>query len=382
MQAFPVLLPSGARYWTVVDDDVRPVPTADHWLRYLRFGKDRAESTTKSYAGGAALYLSWCELTGRDWRVAARDLGLFILWLKWTSSATSRSRTKVVFGPGSEIVRHERRTNTVLTAVRGLLAYAVSVGKAPTWVLGQIYNLADSSSLPQEAQGESGGLFYRMGARHRLPEPESDVDRASDEEIVSMFLACRNARDRLIVLLLSRVGLRRGQAAGLHRSDCHLLPDSRGLGCKHTGAHLHIVRRQNENGAWSKSRKEQILPVDFLVVQAFDQYCDERHARLGTGGSDFLLVNLFQKPLGEPMPPGAINEIYQALNRRARLSRNVAPHISRHAAGSNWADADATLDEVQALLGQKNPESARPYLHPAAIRLREAVERVPSPRVR
>ncbi|WP_267891416.1 hypothetical protein [Streptomyces sp. XY413] len=35
---------------------------------------------------------------------------------------------------------------------------------------------------------------------------------------------------------------------------------------------------------------------------------------------------------------------------------------------------------MQALLGQKNPESARPYVIPDQARLREAVERVPSPR--
>ncbi|MEU1011284.1 hypothetical protein [Streptomyces sp. NPDC005890] len=39
------------------------------------------------------------------------------------------------------------------------------------------------------------------------------MDRATDEELVAMFLECRNARDRLIVLLLGRVGLRRGYKA-------------------------------------------------------------------------------------------------------------------------------------------------------------------------
>ncbi|MFF8642715.1 hypothetical protein [Streptomyces sp. NPDC015345] len=35
------------------------------------------------------------------------------------------------------------------------------------------------------------------------------MDRATDEELVAMFLERRNARDRLIVLLLGRIGLRR-----------------------------------------------------------------------------------------------------------------------------------------------------------------------------
>ncbi|MGW8557673.1 hypothetical protein [Streptomyces tubercidicus] len=54
--------------------------------------------------------------------------------------------------------------------------------------------------------------------------------------------------------------------------------------------------------------------------------------------------------------------------------------MARRAFGSNVADAGGSLDEVQALLGQTHPESPRPYLIPDRTRLREAIERVPSPR--
>jgi transposase-like protein len=67
----------------------------------------------------------------------------------------------------------------------------------------------------------------RLRAEHRLHEPETPVDRASDEEIVALVKACRSARDRLIVLLMARAGLRRGEVAGLRRSDLHLLVDNR-----------------------------------------------------------------------------------------------------------------------------------------------------------
>ncbi|MFI1586124.1 tyrosine-type recombinase/integrase [Embleya sp. NPDC020630] len=382
VRAFPVDLPSGVRYWTVVDDDLLVVPVADQWLRFLRFGRSRAELTTKAFAGGASLYLRWCQATGRQWPTAARDLGLFMVWLKYTPSTPDGRAAPVVLGPGAEPARGERRINAVLSAVRGLLSYAVSVGEAPRSVLGQIYELADSRDLPVEAQGEDSGLSYRLRARHRVREPEADVDRASDEELVAMFLECRSARDRLVVLLHGRVGLRRGQVAGLRRGDCHLLPDSRALGCDHKSAHLHVRRRENSNGAWSKSKQAWTQPLDFLVVQAFDQYVDERHEILGAGGSDFLLVNLFREPLGAPMTPDALGELFERLSRRAKLSRKVGPHMARRAFGSNVSDAGGSLDEVQVLLGQKHPGSARPYLIPDRARLREAIERVPSPRVR
>ena len=60
-------LPSGARYWTVLDDELAVVRVADRFLRHVRFGRDGAESTTKSYAHSLALFLRWCAWTGRDW---------------------------------------------------------------------------------------------------------------------------------------------------------------------------------------------------------------------------------------------------------------------------------------------------------------------------
>jgi site-specific recombinase XerD len=52
----------------------------------------------------------------------------------------------------------------------------------------------------------------------------------------------------------------------------------------------------------------------------------------------------------------------------------------RHAFGSNLADAGAALDEIQELLGHAAAASSAVYLHPDPGRLRDAVERVPSPR--
>src|SRR5664279_4261769 len=71
MRAFCVRLPSGARYWTVLDEDLAVVAVADSFLRHVRFGRDGAESTTKSYAYSIALFLRWCARTGRTWHTNA-----------------------------------------------------------------------------------------------------------------------------------------------------------------------------------------------------------------------------------------------------------------------------------------------------------------------
>jgi site-specific recombinase XerD len=148
------------------------------------------------------------------------------------------------------------------------------------------------------------------------------------------------------------------------------------------GTHLHVVRREdNPNGALAKSRRQRVVPLDFVTVQGFDAYEFERLAVLPTAGSDFVLVNLFREPAGAPVPPAAVNDIISAAARRAGLDRGVTPHQLRHAFGSNIADAGGAADEIQDLMGHRSLSSTQVYLHPDPARLRAAVDRVPSPRL-
>jgi integrase len=387
MRAFPVKLPSGQRYWTVLDDDLQVVTVADGFLRHQRFGRDGAESTTKAYAHAIVLFLRWCARTGRGWQGGVEQFGLFMVWLAHAGPAASSVEAAdtglavVLAGPGAAPARCPSRINGVLSAVRGMVVHAVAAGQAPAGLVSLLYEVADDRDLPAAARGEDGRMAWRMRARHRLREPETPVDRASDEEIVALLRACRSARDRLIVLLMARAGLRRGELCGLRRADVHLLVDSRRLGCEVARAHLHVVRREdNPNRAWAKSRRQRVVPLDFLTVQAFDTYEFERTRVPAAAGSDFVFVNLFRAPLGAPMRPDAVGELLAAASRRAGLDTAIRPHQLRHAFGSNLADAGGGIDVVAELLGHASVSCSQVYVHPDPSRLRAAVDAVPSPR--
>ncbi len=381
MRAFRVRLPSGAGYWTVLDEDLAVVAVADGFLRQVRFGRDGAESTTKSYANSIALFLRWCVRTGRTWQGGVEQLGLFMTWLAHAGPAHGGTTGVVLPGPGTPPARGARRINGVLAAVRGMTVHAVAAGQASGHLVPLLYEVADDRDLPGEARAGDGRMSWRMRARHRACEVEAPVPRAADADIAAVLAACRSARDRLIVLLLARAGLRRGEAAGLRRCDVHLLADSRPLGCEVPRPHLHVVRRQdNPNGAWAKSRRRRVVPLDFLTVQAFDTYQFERITVPAAAGSDFVLVNLFRAPVGAPMRLDAINDLVAAASRRAGIDPVLRPHQLRHAFGSNVADAGGGIDVIAGLLGHVSVASSQVYVHPDPARLREAVERVPSPR--
>lgn len=364
MRAFPVSLPSGQRYWTVLDDELQFVWEADEYLRSLRLAQGRSEGTTESYARALALFFGWCRQLNLDWWSGARRLTAFMFWLQHGGSR----------GPA--------RVNAVVAAVRELCKHAVACEWTSSSLLSVLYQAGDDRWLPDEVRGESVTPRGIARPRHRLPEPHRRVQRASSAEMVALLMACRSARDRFIVLALAR-GLRRGELVSLRREDIHFVLDARGLGCHIEGAHLHVVRRDAApRGGFAKSHRPRSVPADALFVQAWDAYWWERAACRNAAESDFLLVNLFREPLGAPMRPAAINELLSALSRRAGLERPVHPHQLRHGFASDVLDSGGSLDEVQELLGHVSVHSTQPYLHPAPNRMRDAVERVASYRAK
>ena len=113
------------RIWQVV-------PVADGFLRHVRFGRDGAESTTKSYACSIALFLRWCARTGPD-MAGGRGAARVVHDVAGARAARQRAGARwpgmVLAGPGGAPARGARRINAVLTAVRGMAVHAVADGR-------------------------------------------------------------------------------------------------------------------------------------------------------------------------------------------------------------------------------------------------------------
>ena len=363
-----VVLPSGEAYWTVIDDEYRVVAGADAFLRDLRFGADRAESTTKLYAGELALFLGWAAGSGRDVERATRELSRFVLLLR-TAPITRRGR-------GYGRPRSAGRINHVLAVVREFVKHQVAHASLDARVLAALYEVGDDRYLPAELRAEDGVLRYRVRPRHKLRAERHGGDRAAtQQEWEALLQAATCWRDRFLLVLLWFSGLRIGEALGLRREDLHLMESAAALGCATTGAHLHVVPRENFNGARAKGRRERVVPLAHHVVSYFDLYLDERGRCGPAADCDFVLVNLFAAPLGAPMRYSRVAQLFASLSRRAGLGRPVTPHMLRHAAGSALA-AHGGLDVAQAVLGHASITSTQTYVHPSAERQREAVDRL------
>ena len=75
----------GGADWSVVDDGTyETITSADRFLQYMRFGRGRADSTTRKYAEAIALYFSYCANRGTDW--TEPDITAFQMWLRSLTS--------------------------------------------------------------------------------------------------------------------------------------------------------------------------------------------------------------------------------------------------------------------------------------------------------
>ena len=353
----------------MVDEGYQKVVVADTFLFDHRFGRDRAESTSRVYAGELARFLSWCGGSGRGLEDGARELSRFVLFLRTTP--TTRP------GRGQGRPPGPARVNHVLAVVREFFKHAVAAGAVDGVVLAHLYEVVDDRHLPAELRDETGGLRYRARPRHRVRESRpARPDAASPEEWEALLVAAASWRDRFLLVLLWFTGLRIGEALGLRRSDLHLMAASTSLGCRLGGAHIHVVRRDNPNGSWAKSRDSRAVPVGAWVLGYYDRYVHERLGCPAADGCDFVLVNLFHAPFGSPMTDSAVRKLLAGLSRRAGLARSIRPHMLRHSTGTQLAESGVAIDVVQELLGHRSIVSTQIYVHPSERRLRDAVDRM------
>lgn len=184
----------------------------------------------------------------------------------------------------------------------------------------------------------------------------------SHDEVGRLLDACSNIRDRFAVEALYATGLRIAELCGLRLSDLHLVPTAAHLGCKVAGAHLHVIRREdNENGALAKSIFPRAVPVTSGLVQLHHAYRQKRDALADAAESDYLLVNLWRPPLGRALSPASVEQLFARLSNKAGF--RARPHMLRHSFASEVALLTKDPAIVKELLGHASVSSTDVYLH-------------------
>jgi integrase/recombinase XerD len=370
----------GRRGWTVVDDGYVEHPRAAEYLRLLVDGEGRSVGTARTYAGRLALYLTWAAAAGIEAvSPSVEQLAAFARWLERTPSrkhrpGRNRRRSSDQTGVPLKAARSPATVDGILAAVVEFVRFGASRGWSDSRVAEALSTRQQLRFLPSRYdRGERIGrpvVNRRWARRPHAEKPPMTLTRVQVGELVD---ACGNLRDRFIVELLYGSGLRVAELCGLRLSDLHLVPSAVHLGCKVEGAHLHVIRRvDNENGALAKSIYPRALPVTKGLVWLHDAYRAERDSVVEAAESDYLLVNLWRPPRGRALRPDSVEQLFVRL--AAKVGFRARPHMMRHSFASEIALATKDPALVKELLGHHSVVSSDVYMHSRWSDLRAAVD--------
>jgi integrase/recombinase XerD len=366
--------------WTVVDNAYVEHEKAAIWLRVLLDAQGRSVGTAQTYAGRLALYLTWASAAEVEATAPAVDeLARFARWLERTPSRKHRAgphrrraadANVVALGPA----RSPGTVEGILAAVVEFVRFCASRGWCPPAIAEHLSFRTELTFVPRGwDRGERGGrpvVDRRVVRRRRVQRPPETL---SCDQIAALVDACSNQRDRFIVEALYATGLRLAELCGMHLEDLHLVPSAIHLGCPVEGAHLHVVRREdNLNGALAKSTWPRVVPITRALVTYHDAYRFERDAVPEAAESDYLLVNLWRAPVGHAMSCDAVERLFVRLS--AKVGFRARPHMLRHSFASEVALLTKDPALVKELLGHASVSSTDVYLHARWSDLRAAVD--------
>jgi len=158
-------------------------------------------------------------------------------------------------------------------------------------------------------------------------------------------------RDRSILETLYSSGLRVSELVGLNHDDVDFFSG--------------LVRVRG------KGKKERIVPVGQMALQAIQEYAKKRPPREIDSG---LKKPLFMNRSGGRLTDRSVRRMILKYVQRASLKKEVSPHTLRHSFATHMLDRGADLRSVQELLGHENLSTTQIYTHVTTKRLKEAYD--------
>jgi len=223
----------------------------------------------------------------------------------------------------------DRNTNSAKSmarSVRSLLRFAHATGRTSAQLWGAVPSSAGwhLASLPRAA-------------------PAAEVERLLEVAARSPLTAT-SRRDYAILLLLARLGLRRGEVARLRLDD--------------------IDWRAGEFTVVGKGDRIERLPLPAEPGEAIVAW-------LTDGRPDCVTRSVFTtlRPPGRPLSPGAIGHVVGSACRAAGLAR-IGAHRLRHTLATAMLRAGASLPEVGQVLRHRSARSTAIYAKVDEVALR------------
>jgi integrase/recombinase XerD len=343
---------TGAESWTVLGDDGAVVAPAERYLGYLS-ALERSPNTVRAYAISLRLWLEFLGRAGVGWaEVGVEDVARFVAWLR----APAENVIVLETGAGR---RSAAAVNRHLAAVFGFYDHHARSGVGVAEGLVAWRRVSRGSYKPFLHHVTKGRPVPTRPARlivtRRAP-------RTLDAgQVAAILAACEHLRDRFLLALLAETGLRIGQALGLRPAD-FVSRDQE----------VRIVPRpDNANGARAKLREAAVIPVPVPLVRLYSEYM---HAEYRDIDSDYVFVNLFAGPVGQPLCYRTVHQLIGRIAERSGIA--FTAHMLRHTHATEMIRSGVPIEVVARLLTHRSSTTtSQTCIHLDAADVREALTR-------
>ena len=169
------------------------------------------------------------------------------------------------------------------------------------------------------------------------PRSENKLPKViSKEEVLAIINATNNIKHKCIVSLLYSAGLRRSELLNLKITDI----DSNRM----------LIRVEN-----SKGNKDRMTLLSKRLLEDLRVYFKEHKPKKW----------LIEGVSGARYAPSSVVKIIKSACKKARIARNVTPHILRHSFATHLLEAGTDLRYIQTLLGHSSSTTTELYTHVA-----------------
>jgi integrase/recombinase XerD len=317
-------LPDGKQIvrWHLLDNDYQLIRPVERFLR-SKLKAGMVVGTLKTYSHNLKVFWQFLELQGIDWgdfnRDHLKDLAYWCLTGRFYAIDSVSPRSEEI-----SAIRQERTVNLILTVVTEFYEY-----HAPTIGDKHLKKPRKGGYVPQT--GILAGHFKQAPVFQkvvRYKEQKKFPGCLQSAQVQTLIDACHTARDKLILWLMVDTGMRIGEVLGLHAQDIDW-----------NKREIHIIRRDNPNGALAKGVDRQIsiakLMRDPEFCDVLNQYFDEERPedRVEELGHEMVFVVLHQgsRSYGQPLPPQNINKLIERLHEKTGIELDrIYPHLFRH----------------------------------------------------
>lgn len=290
----------------------------DEFLEHLRVEQVASEHTLRAYRSDLEGFLRWCDRKGVDPLAANHQQ------LRGYLADMDRAR-------------YERSTvNRRLSALHGFYRWAALVGH----VKGDPSDALSGPKLNRHLPH-----VIKRDEMRALMAVHGKLDLYGNEREQS----ATDMRDQAILELLYACGARISEAANLTLQS--------------------VDFRECQVRLFGKGRKERIVPLHELCIQALQDYLTNARPKLlkGARSQAFFISNT-----GKPMSADSMRIMFKETVRTAGLDIDTSPHDMRHSFATDLLDGGADLRSVQEMLGHASLSTTQIYTHLSPARLREA----------